>query len=616
MTLFSGSRMQNLPAETPEIVDAQRCRSASPSLASKSRSLPRTRVALGPQRHGDAASKMCGSPSLPPRSPNSGVLLPLWQASSALQQLCALAAELKCAWCASGAEDAVRLEDTEAVAIAAIEALQPRLDAWKQRNEELEKRCEAIRAQVQSGVDELEGEFGAELVKLEFVPLFKRLPALQKLATEVNERQCLAHQLQSERLKLLELFGRKAVAEATRSSGKVTELKAEVAVLDHERSERLETINEAAQVVREILKQLCIQPVDSTDKAICSGCAFGMLDSEYARLLERRAMWEADRDRRVAARGSAERIRAIWQELGECQEDADRIVMAMLNLSAQAMDDDTISALDKRRNAWDERRGAAKKELARLHAALRSFGGPGLAEVVIAAHDTLHKKDRDFCRDKLRELQVSVREKEEPQRARLNQIHEQAGMDMIALEDFYRCLEEAETLELRGKMLAKELDRAEKYLVSVQGILEQIGEIKALAIEGARFESNKAADKDRFHGNALHFLEEEKYRKTFARRYSQLRDGLIGKIEAWESAEQRCFVYCGAVLRERFIALRGEEAELMSAPGDLRIVGMLLEFLGVKDVSVNRRKPSHAAGRPPRDPVPDARASPDRKSVV
>merc|ERR1712216_266170 len=205
--------------------------------------------------------------------------------------------------------------------------------------------------------------------------------------------------------------------------------------------------------------------------------------------------------------------------------------------------------LEDRLSAWEARHAEAEKERDRLHAALRGFGSKEVAEEIIGKFGSLHVSDRKECRIKLRELQTEVLATEASDRQRLCDLYEQTGSDTNALELFFAALDEELSGELRQTRLVEEVQRFEDYSSSVQSILQQLDELKTLVLEGSRFEAAAAAEKDRFAGKSLHFLEEEQFRKSFARRYPQLRDGLLRDLEAWESSSGVGFVYRGAQVR-------------------------------------------------------------------
>eukprot|EP00927_Polykrikos_kofoidii_P018286 TRINITY_DN18452_c0_g1_i1.p1 TRINITY_DN18452_c0_g1~~TRINITY_DN18452_c0_g1_i1.p1 ORF type:complete len:660 (-),score=123.94 TRINITY_DN18452_c0_g1_i1:95-2074(-) len=602
--------MHCLAAEEPSVSTfTLRCRSPSPGAKNSSSHVPAAAV-VG-RRGRRSPVHVDGQPPLAPPSPVRVTLL-LWPSSTDLHTLYGLSAELNAAWCSVGAEEAFRLEDTDVIASAAIAALKPILEKWRYQERALEERCAALRANIQEGVDDLGDEFASELAETASLPLHKMVVALELLAIEIGERQGIAHQLRLQRADLLQLFGRRTTD--TRSG--VKELEREVGILKDEKQERLASKGRNVRRFRGIMEELSMSTSDGVDHHIMYNDEFGITDAEHTALLQRLSHWEAERVRRLAARGSAEKTRAIWEELGEMPNSSDDVVQEFLLSDdwAAAVTDETIALLDERRSIWEERSSAAVAELARLHAALRSFATSRElqeeVEQVIADNSKPHKQHREACRQKLRDLQAALLEAEKLSRDRLFYIYETAGLDMLVLEAFYASLEEAVSLELRRQLLADEVDRLERYFFSVGGILAQLEELKGLVVEGARFEAAQAAQKDRFSGNSLHFLEEEKFRKMFARRYPSLRDEMINSIEAWEVAEGACFVYRGSAVRERLVAMRDAENDLLHTPGDLGLLGMLLQMLDIKEVSVVNRRPVAPGGRPPRERVTATDRSP------
>merc|ERR1712070_238758 len=118
-------------------------------------------------------------------------------------------------------------------------------------------------------------------------------------------------------------------------------------------------------------------------------------------------------------------------------------------------------------------------------------------------------------------------------------------------------------------MLATETRRVEQYMESIREILGPIRELKALVSAAVAFEANVQAGKARFSGNALHFLEEEKFRRRFSHRFPELRDGLIDAIADWEGRERKKFMYHGLDLREGLVGLQSLPVTLVRVPGDL-----------------------------------------------
>lgn len=323
---------------------------------------------------------------------------------------------------------------------------------------------------------------------------------------------------------------------------------------------------------------------------------------------------------RACALAAARCARAIWEELGEEPElPRDEHAVSLLSAGQTLSADVTgpiLEAIEASCSAWEARRVETSQELGRLHTALRGFGSPEDVEPFISAHSRANAEDRAACRLKLRDLQAMMRAEEEPVREQLRLIYDETGLDPCQLDVFFLLVDEAPSLDARRRLLSDEVERMKSYHESVRAILAQLEELKGLVVEGARFESVIQAGGNRFSGNSLHFLEEEKFRKLFSRRYPSIRDSLIAAILAWESQdEDRCFVYRGSHVRVRLLEMRELEADLVKAPGDLSVVGRLLQVLDVKEVVVGEKPSSRSPSVPRRRPPPPRDAAAEQPSV-
>lgn len=517
-------------------------------------------------------------------------------------------------WRCIGVEDADRLQDTQTVALAALAVLGPRLEVWQVKRQALEARCTELEEWLQIANGQLGGDLQEGLLLASVQPWRLRAEILERLMAEAAERQLKAHALRGDRRRLLVLLGRPEVDSPAAMS--VKKLERDIAQLSTERDARLAEAARVADALRGIFEELAFAPAPGSEDAriLMSDGGFGVADVEHAALLERLAFWESQRSRRLAVQGSAQHVRAMWASLGEVPQEEDDIVVRLLaegigSIAASGVHDGLVAKLDERRRFWEARCTAAAAELSKLHRAMRGFASREEADHVVSQHCTVHRVDRDACRQALRRLQKELLEQEKPFRGRLQHIYEAAGLDMAELEEFFVFLEESESAAPRRAMLKNKVERLEAYFASVSSILESLNELKSLVMEGAKFEQARAAEANRFSGNSLHFLEEERFRKAFVKRYPQLRDGLISKIELWEASEValgKRFVYHGAAVRDRLAAMRGTEADLLSQPGDLGLVGILLQLLDVKDITlISKGSPAKAhggqAGRPPRN---------------
>jgi hypothetical protein len=291
---------------------------------------------------------------------------------------------------------------------------------------------------------------------------------------------------------------------------------------------------------------------------------------------------------------AASRARSLWEELGEWpQRPRDN---SAVRLSAEPKPDvppvdeslinsSVASDVAASLSAWEARNEFAVSELSRLHKALRAFGIFEVVDPFIKEHATVHKTDREACQQKLDELLAEVKASEVPALCRLFKLYEESGLGSEAFNKFVSSLDNAECKEFRAQMIEKEIKRAEVYLESIGAIVGPLKELKALVQAAVAFEANVQAGKARFSGNALHFLEEEKFRRRFGRQFPELRDGLIEAIGDWEARKREKFVYHGLELREGLVGLQALPVALVRLPGDLTSMDQVVELLKITDPS-------------------------------
>jgi len=362
----------------------------------------------------------------------------------------------------------------------------------------------------------------------------------------------------------------------------------ELEQLIQQRLEKLEIRRQAACLVlgEDMTPQSC---EDLCERAQGMQRLVDELDAQVDEL--RRTAWD-----------SGARAREIWEELGQSPNSPeDDAVVALLKSTTGSADlmPGALAAVRASRLSWERRREEVAVERDKLHVALGGFGESDEVNEFLRLHGGLKTEDLEACRTKLQELQAAARAAEEPLRERLRHLYDVSGVGHAALEAFLAQMElEATSLAERRRMLLEENGRMDRYYESVRGILGQLDELKALVVQGARFEGVTQSGQNRFSGNSLHFLEEEKFRKMFARRYPSLRDALITAISEWESSSTKVFVYHGQEVRQQLTAMRGMESELVRAPGDLSVVGKLLQLLDVHDVSVEERASRASSRRP------------------
>jgi len=302
----------------------------------------------------------------------------------------------------------------------------------------------------------------------------------------------------------------------------------------------------------------------------------------YLRALESEVCnLEAEADAcRQAVFDSACYASSVWKELDEGPESGDAAVVDVVSTghaSSAVVSQEVVAKVNATKLRWDLRRMTVEAEVADLHASLHSFGGANVAEFLIL-HGSLSKSDRAACRKELQALLTKQRSLEQPALERIRHLYDSTGVAQASLESFSASLETAATLEQRQSWLSKEEARMETYFESAREILKQVEEIKDLLTKAKHFELTAHTGERRFSGNCSHFLEQDKFRKRFARRFPALRDNLLFDLALWEVEAGASFVYHGQSLRERLFAL--QEAELVElVPGDLGRADKLLQLV-------------------------------------
>jgi len=473
-----------------------------------------------------------------------------------------------------------RLEDTEAISLIAISHLQPRLDALRSYKRALEEQCVPLRKVLQHDVENLEGEFVEALASALREPLQQQASVLQGLAGDVHVRQRLISELRIRRAELSAVLGRPA----TFNQGKCDKLQADVENLQRDIDRRRDQILEYATTIRAILDELRLPAVENSDTAIFADKEFGLTDSDFEVVLARVAFWETRIKEWRKMRQTALKVRVLWKELGELPSTEDATVEGVIDgvASRCIIDVDYFESIvyevESRLAVWEEKKTAAVISTKRVHAALRSFGGNDLAEEIISKYGGAHLAERAECKRRLREMQVDIRAAEALDRHRLAEIYDITGAEN-AMEEFDEVLDEVETVALRKRVMANELKRLEDYLASLIYVLRQMEELKSLALEGSQFERAANANENRFNGKSVHFLQEEKFRKMFSKRYPQLRDTLIRDLGVWEGIRSPAiFVFHGCAMREQLLEMRRADS---SMPGHLGVVSVLLQLFRI-----------------------------------
>lgn len=329
----------------------------------------------------------------------------------------------------------------------------------------------------------------------------------------------------------------------------------------------------------------------------------GDLASMAAKLKDMEAKLATLRDSTFA---NAQRAKEIWEELRESPEmPRDGQAVAVAANAPQSVTSQIACAVEATLRAWEARRAERREEAEALHAAIRGHGSAKVAEDFLSSHSGLHAADLEACRRKLQQLREECRRAEAPMRQKLRQLYTQTGRDMQELNDVFACVEEALTADQRKKLLEKELRRMQDYAESVDVILGQREELRALVVAGECFERQAQAGTGRWVGNSKHFLEEEKFRRRFVRQYPELRDKLIDSISDWETAEGKTFLHNGIALGARLREARDHGVALASAQGDLSIMSVLLHILAVTEEHL----PSSPSGKSNDSPTPKSKTS-------
>jgi len=558
------------------------------SPSSMSRSMPALPVVRGRLVDIGNSSRKVGAPV----KSNSNIelrnaYLPLCAASKGLQQWYRLVEELAMLWDTIGFSDEQRHSETEAFVTVVARDVQQRIASCNQCIEELIAQCEAFCVKARGKLDELLGEIdedhftalAAELQEATAAQLRHRLSALQKVYAKIGKQ--LQH--------LKEL--RQALVDAARALG-----------LDpSELLARAQGMSALAEELRRRRSQLC----ERRDKALqvleeaCQPLHHAEEDPEYVKMLSAQVK---DLEARALALQSnavksAVRARVLWKELGEQPEPRDDHAV---RLSADGKPDNIEATITRRiaeaveasLSAWQDRYANAEAERRRLHKALHAFGIPEDVNAFLAAHGALDCSSLAACQKKLDEVMVEVLAEERKPKNHLKQLYHEFGLGSKSYQRFEESLDTAESREARRMMIAKE---AERYQESLAPILGPLREIKALITAAVVFESNVQAGDMRFSGNSLHFLEEEKFRRRFARTYPELIEKLIEAVSGWEHREQNTFLYHGSAFREGLMNMRGREVALVRVPGDLSTIRSAVDLfhVAVPEPSRNQAQKQH-----------------------
>lgn len=326
------------------------------------------------------------------------------------------------------------------------------------------------------------------------------------------------------------------------------------------------------------------------------------------------------RGRRETILKSAREARNLWEEIGERPGNRDVGVFSALAAEPNMVEvsNAAISSVEASNATWLARRECAVAELSGLHEQLRSFDTEAAAEEFISGHGSLHSSDRDACKERLRELRLALRSANGPQ-AQLLRLYSSGGVGDAVRDAFFESLDSVPSRPAWEARVSEEVARMQGYVKSASSILAQLEELHTLVLDYARFEQNTAAlGENRYKGVSVHFLEEEKFRKNFLKKFPSLRDSLIRDIEMWENNQKQVFVYLGLPLGDRLVALGGPSG----SPPDPTAAGAILRLCCGEDVPAvpepapaARRRPSSSERNKPRSrPTSAARVRPPAPS--
>lgn len=510
---------------------------------------------------------------------DEGVKLPVaWTCRDEFQELQGNADDLLHLWEVVGVPVADQILDTQAVLKAALHAAQKCLASLDLRRAELERQCEDLETEIQEHLQSLAaGRFAKELSQAKVLPLDPQAAALQQLLEQVLKAIQEQDQLRTDLAKACAAMGLDPSQLADFENLSPEELQKEAEKRKQQVQQQLEELAMAMGV------DVADLPQD------------GDLGAMAAKLKELQKDMSDLKDRTLE---NARRCKEIWDELRLGPTLPHDAAAEHLSLARSAVVNAAMAAQVRRSlEAWEAQRESSRKEAELLHEQIRGHAVDADAEAFLTEHAGLHQEHLESCRVKLQDLKEACRAAEKPLRQHLRQLYHKTGCDTKDLEQLFRAVEDETTARARRMQLENELRRMEDYAESISVILGQREELKALVLAGESFERAAQAGEGRWVGSSKHFLEEEKFRKRFLRQYPQLRDQLIESIEHWEESNSRTFSHKGIPLGDRLRSLREHEAVLASAKGDLSIMGILLQKLGIdQDAQTGRPQPSKDKG--------------------
>eukprot|EP00929_Paragymnodinium_shiwhaense_P108435 TRINITY_DN74756_c0_g1_i1.p1 TRINITY_DN74756_c0_g1~~TRINITY_DN74756_c0_g1_i1.p1 ORF type:complete len:739 (-),score=151.49 TRINITY_DN74756_c0_g1_i1:208-2424(-) len=501
--------------------------------------------------------------------------MPVWPShQQVLQRLCGLVAEIASLWHRTNSTEEEKLADADAICVVA----EARVAALRRKCAELELLCDALRDECWKGVETLRGEFSQDVADAANLPLNKRKAGLEAVLERIRQRLARMRAVKDELSACLAALGLDAEALAAlglSGIGTVAELEETLAKMKEFLLER---------------RAIALKTLERTAKEIPCSDVVAYLTALRQQVHELQAEVADLRERALKA---ARRGRVIREELGGAPElpaDGYAVLLAEERGANETVTASMAASVFASLESWEAKRSAAKAEAEKLHRQLAGFL-PGSAHVAfLKNYGGLHKDHRGKCREKLEELKAALRAEEAPARDRLRHLYIASGLELVDLDVFFEELEDQDTRDDRRSCLGQEIKRMEAYLESISPILSKMEELKALVTAAASFEAAIRAGYSRFSGNAVHFLEEEKFRRRFVIQLPTLRDRLIDVIDEWQGTENKQFRYRGEDFQARLVQMKDMGADLIRVPGDLSVVEVLSQLLDVKIVAAKKRE--------------------------
>jgi len=314
----------------------------------------------------------------------------------------------------------------------------------------------------------------------------------------------------------------------------------------------------------------------------------GDLSTRCVAVLEKEvSLVEGELQSRKDSYGSLmQEIREAWDTIGYLRDTENELEEAIATHSIETLGfgDTAHEALTDKFESCAALKHAREEEVARLHARLRGswFAVSKLSaekeeesttiaafEAFLQEHGGLRTTATMACEAELTRLRSVLVEREKPVRLLLETMYNDTYSARSRLHDVFMEIEEEECPVQRMEKLQVELSRLEERKEGMKTLVKLVQERSEKLAKAKEFEDNKN-NKNRFAKNAssLKFLEEEKFRKSFVKRYPKLLVLLSREIEAWETANNDTLLIDGERYKE---LIDSEDTSRLS--GDLSNAG-------------------------------------------